>query len=170
MQKTILVLLIGLFVSPALYAQDFLQQWRDSAIKSMNEFRATQADAIKAGGWQFVDGLVNAEGVPLADVFIKAVKTQDGAVRSAQVLSAFYAPASSADVPEYQSSKAVVWFDCSGGSLEQRGIERYSSKDGAGPATSSEALKPATAPREMRTAEPQTIDKTLLAAVCTAKL
>ena len=139
-------------------------------MKSMNEFRATSADAIKAGGWHFVEGLVNAEGVPLADVFIKDVKPQDGSVRSAQVLSAFYSPASSSDVPEYQSSKAVVWFDCASGGLEQRGIERYSTKDGAGAATSSEALKPTTAPREMRTAEPQTLDKALLTAVCTAKL
>src|SRR3954468_22019077 len=170
MKNTILVGLIAFFVSPALFAQDFLQQWRDSAIKSMNEFRAAQADAIKAGGWQFVDGLVNAEGVPLADVFIKDVKQQEGMVRSAQVLSAFYSPTSSADVPEYQSSKAVVWFDGASGGLEQRGIERYSTKDGAGQVTSSEALKPATAPREMRTAEPQTLDKALLTAVCGAKL
>jgi hypothetical protein len=170
MKKTIFVGLIGISVFAPLFAQDFLQQWRDSAIKSMNEFRATSADAIKAGGWHFVEGLVNAEGVPLADVFIKDVKLQDGTLRSAQVLSAFYSPTSSSDVPEYQSSKAVVWFDCAGGGVEQRGIERYSTKDGAGPATSSEALKPATAPREMRTAEPQTLDKSLLTAVCTAKL
>jgi hypothetical protein len=131
--KRVLLVMIGLAFSPATPAQDFLQQWRDSATKTMNEFRAVQRPRIEAAGWRFAAGAETAEGVPTADIFVKDLKTRGGKVRSAQVLTASYVPIAAFEVPEYQSTNALVWFDCGTGAFEQRGIERYSSGDGTGP-------------------------------------
>ena len=162
--------LLGMLISSPVCAQDFLQQWRDSATKAMNEFRAAHWDAIKSGGWQFVEGVVNPEGVPIADLFIKDVRAQGGAVRSAQVFSAYYAPVPAADGPEYRSSKALMWFDCSAGKFDQRSVQHYASSDGAGDPGSAEAVKPGTAPGEMKVAEQNSIERTLLTAACAAKI
>jgi surface-adhesin protein E len=165
-----MVTLAALMLSSTTFAQDFLQQWRDSATKAMNEFRAAHWDTLKSNGWHFVEGVVNAEGVPTADLFIKDVKTQGGAMRSAQVLSAYYAPLRAADGPEYQSSKALIWFDCSAGRFDQRALERYASSDGAGDPSSSEAAKSPTAPAEMKLAEQKSIEQSLLTAACAAQI
>jgi surface-adhesin protein E len=162
--------LIGVLMSSPICAQDFLQQWRDSATKAMNEFRAAHWDTLKSNGWHFVEGVVNAEGVPTADLFIKDVKTQGGAMRSAQVLSAYYAPLRAAEGPEYQSSKALIWFDCSAGRFDQRALERYASSDGAGEPSSPEAAKSTTAPADMKIAEQKSIEQTLLTAACAAQI
>src|SRR5690242_18098440 len=87
-------------------AQDFLQQWRDSAAVAMKEFRAANDEPIRKQGWHFVEGLMNGEGVPLADVFVKDVKAESGSLRAAQVLSAFYQPASTPEGVGYRSARA----------------------------------------------------------------
>ena len=164
------VALVALMLSLSTFAQDFLQQWRDSAIKGMNEFRAVHWPAIKDGGWQFVDGVVSSDGIPMSDLFIKDVKAQAGPVRSAYVLNVFYAPVAASEVPEYQSTKALVWFNCNDGTYQDRRVQRYASIDGRGDANSGDAEKPNSAPAEMKSAEPQSSEKTLLAAVCSVKL
>lgn len=168
--KKAMVALVALMLSSPTFAQDFLQQWRDSAIKGMNEFRAAHWPAIKNGGWQFVDGVVSADGIPTSDLFIKDVKAQSGTVRSASVLNAFYAPVAASEVPEYQSTMALVWFNCNDGSYQDRSVQRYASVDGRGEANSGDAAKPNSAPAEMKTPEPQSSEKTLLTAVCSVKL
>ena len=166
----VLVTLLSCLLAAPVLAQDFLQQWRDSAIKGMNEFRAAHAAEIKAQGWRFIDGAVTAEGVPIADVFIKDVKAQDASTRSVRVLNAFYVPVSAADFPEYQSSSALVWFHCADGQYEHRRVDRYASIDGRGEPTSSDAKQPVEAPLEMKGAEPQSMAKTLANAVCSSPL
>ena len=69
--------MLGVAVVTGASAQDFLQQWRDSATRQMNAFRATHAPAIVASGWRFVAGSVSAESVPIADVFIARVAAKD---------------------------------------------------------------------------------------------
>ncbi|MEO8626988.1 MAG: surface-adhesin E family protein [Betaproteobacteria bacterium] len=162
----VLATLLSCLVASPVLAQDFLQQWRDSAIKGMNEFRAAHAADIKGQGWRFIDGAVNAEGVAIADIFIKDVKMQDASTRSARVLSAFYTPASGSDLPDYQSSNALVWFHCADGRYEHRSVDRYASADGRGASASSDDKQPVPAPLEMRGAEPVSMEKTLLTAVC----
>ena len=72
--KRALVILIALTSSALAGAQDFLQQWRDSAAKAMNEFRSAHGADIQAAGWRFVTAVTTPEGVPSADVFVKDVK------------------------------------------------------------------------------------------------
>jgi len=167
--KKALPMLIGLALSSPTLAQDFMQEWHDNAVKSMDAFRAAHQAEIEARGWQFVSGTVSSEGIPMADLFFKDVKVQDGAIRSASVLTAAYVPVQPSGLPGYQSTNAVVWFDCKGARFEQRGIKRYASADGSGEPTSSEAEKPASAPMQPKDAEPESTEKTLLTAVCSAK-
>ena len=168
--KRALVVLVGLTFSALGGAQDFLQQWRDSAAKAMNEFRTAHGPGIQAAGWRFVTAVTTPEGVPSADVFVKDVKVQDGSIRSASVLTVAYDPVPAFDVPEYQSSRALVWFDCKQGRYEQRGIARYASANGGGTPTSADAEKPATAAPQMQAVEPESTQSTLLTAVCSATL
>jgi len=168
--KRLLVVLVAVTFSALAGAQDFLQQWRDSAAKAMNEFRTAHGPEIQAAGWRFVTAITTPEGVPSADVFVKDVKVQDGPIRSASVLTVAYVPVPAFDVPEYQSSRAVVWFDCKQGRYEQRGIARYGSVDGSGTPTSADAEKPASAAPQMRPIEPESAQSTLLTAVCSAAL
>lgn len=167
--KKVLVTLIGVLFSSLAGAQDFLQQWRDSAIKGMHEFRDAHRAKIDARGWQFVGGTTNSDAIPISDLFIKDVKMRDGSTRSAYVLNAFYAPVAASDLPEYQSTKALVWLDCNEQRYADRSIDRYPSVDGSGDPTSSQAEKPASGSTEMKNAEPQSVEKTLLTAVCSAK-
>ena len=166
--KRALAVLIGLTFSALADAQDFLQQWRDSAAKAMNEFRTDHGPEIQAAGWRFVTAVTTPEGVPTADVFVKDVKVQQGSIRSASVLTVAYVPVPASDVPEYQSSRALVWFDCTQGRYEQRGLARYASVDGGGTPTSAEKAA-ATAP-QMQPADPGSSQSALLTAVCSATL
>ena len=168
--KPALVALVGLTFSALANAQDFLQQWRDSATKAMNEFRTAHGPAIQAAGWRFVTAITTPEGVPTADVFVQDVRARDESIRSASVLTVAYVPVPAFDVPEYQSSRTLIWFDCRKGSYEQRGIARYASVDGGGAPTSSNAEKPASEAPQMQPAEPDSAQSTLLTAVCSAAL
>lgn len=168
--KKFLVPLIALALSSAVCAQDFLQQWRDSAIKGMNEFRSAHKAGIETNGWHFVAGAQSMEEVPISDVFVKAVKAGKGSIRSAYLLNVFYVAVPASDSPEYQSTKALVWFNCKEGSYEQRNLERYASVDGSGNPVSADAEKPGSEAIEMPGADPRSIEKPLLAAVCSAKL
>jgi hypothetical protein len=127
----LLVMLIGLVLSSAAHAQDSLQQWRDSATQAMNEFRSAKKGRIEANGWQFVAGTLSAEEVPISDMFIRGVKTEQGSIRSAYLLNAFYLPVADPELPVYQSTKMLVWFDCKEGNFQQRIVERYPSADGS---------------------------------------
>lgn len=166
--KRALAVLVAVTFSGLASAQDFLQQWRDSAAKAQHEFRTAHGPAIQAAGWRFVAAVTTPEGVPSADVFVKDVKVQDGPIRSASVLTVAYVPFPASDVPEYQSSRALVWFDCSQERYEQRDIARYASLDGSGTPTSADAEKPASAPPQMQPAEPGSAQGALLTAVCSA--
>ena len=168
MNKAVIAL-IGLAFSSLGCAQDFLQQWRDSATKGMNEFRAAHRGTIEAGGWQFVGGTMTAEAVPRSDVFIKDVKALDGSVRSAQVLEVSYVPVPAADVPEYQSTQALFWFDCSARRYEERRLARYPSVDASGDPSSSSPDKPAAAALQGKPIEPESVESMLIAAACSAK-
>jgi hypothetical protein len=167
--KNILIPLLGLALSSAVCAQDFLQQWRDSATKGMNEFRSAHKPGIEADGWRFVAGAQSAEEVPISDIFIKGVKAEKGSIRSAYLLNVFYAAVPASEFPEYQSAKMLVWVDCKEGSYEQRILERYASEDGSGMPVSRDAEKRGSAGIEMPGADPRSFDKPLLAAVCSAK-
>ena len=169
MNKT-LILLTSLALSLSVSAQDFLQQWRDSATKGMNEFRSAYKAGIEANGWHFVADARSAEEVPISDVFIREVKAGDGSNRSAVLLNVFYIPMPGSDSPEYQSTKALVWFNCEQGSYEQRNLERYASADGSGNPVSTNAEKPGSEPMELPGADARSIEKPLLAAVCSAKV
>jgi hypothetical protein len=146
-------------------AQDFLQQWRDSAAVAMKEFRAANDETIRKQGWHFVEGLVNGEGVPLADVFVKDVKAESGAMRTAQVLSAFYQPASTPEGAGYRSARATVAVDCGASRLQQRNIAYFESADASG-----NPVAPATSTAG-DAHEPQagTPERALVTAVCSAK-
>ena len=169
MKRALVILLALTFAAPAA-AQDFLQQWRDSAAKAMNEFRAAHGPEIQAAGWRFVTVITTPEGVPTADVFVKDVEVKEGPIRSAAVLTVAYVPVPALDVPEYQSSRALVWFDCKHGRYEQRSIARYASMNGGGTPTSADAEKPATAAPQMQAVEAESAQSTLLIAVCSATL
>ena len=168
--KRALVVSVALTFSAPAGAQDFLQQWRDSAAKAMNEFRTAHGPGIQAAGWRFVTAVTTPEGVPSADVFVKDVKEHEGPIRSASVLTVAYVPVPAFDVPEYQSSRALVWFDCKQGRYEQRSIARYASTDGSGTPTSADAEKPASAAPQMQSVEPESAQGALLTAVCSATL
>ena len=168
--KRVLVTFIGLLVGCPLGAQDFMQQWRDNAIVGMNAFRAAHSADIKAQGWQFVGGAETSEGIPVSDVFFKDVKIQDGPIRSAYVLNASYLPLQVTDSPEFQSTKALIWFNCTSGEHEYRSVERYANVDGSGAPTSSDTRKSDSTRMELKGAELQSMEKTVLSAVCSAKL
>ena len=163
------VALIGLMVASPICAQDFIQQWRDSAIVAMNAFRTGHWAQIKAQGWQFVGGAETSEGIPSSDVFIRDVKIPNGPIRSADVLNVSYLPLQVSDLPEFQSSKALIWFNCTEGSYEHRSVERYASTDGSGNPVSSDTKKAGSASMELKGAELLSMEKPLLAAVCSAK-
>lgn len=165
-----LAAIFALALSSSVCAQDFLQQWRDSATKGMNEFRSAHKAGIEANGWHFVADARSAEEVPISDVFVREVKTGDGSIRSAVLLNVFYTPMPGSDSPEYQSTKALVWINCKQGSYEQRNLERYASADGSGNPVSTTAEKPGSEPIELPGADARSIEKPLLAAVCSAKV
>jgi hypothetical protein len=162
-------MLAGLvFVSP-IYAQDFMQQWRDGAIVTMDAFRAGHSDQIKAQGWQFVGGAESSEGIPNSDVFVKDVKILNGPNRSAYVLNISYVPVQVSGLPEYQATKAFVLFNCTERSYEYRSIERYANMEGSGDPNSSDTRKAGSPPMELKGAELLSMEKTLLENVCVAK-
>ena len=165
-----LAAIFALALSSSVCAQDFLQQWRDSATKGMNEFRSAHKAGIEANGWHFVADARSAEEVPISDVFVREVKTGDGSIRSAVLLNVFYTPMPGSGSPEYQSTKALVWINCKQGSYEQRNLERYASADGSGNPVSTTAEKPGSEPIELPGADARSIEKPLLAAVCSAKV
>jgi hypothetical protein len=167
--KKILISLLGLALSSGAFAQDFLQQWHDSATKAMNEFRSAHRSSIEAGGWRFVAGAKSLEEVPISDMFVKGVKTEEGPIRSAYLLNVFYLAVPESESPEYHSTKMLVWFDCKEGNLEQRILERYSTIDGSGNPVSRDAEKQSSGMIEMPGADARSFEKPLFAAVCTAK-
>ncbi|HEX4985301.1 MAG TPA: surface-adhesin E family protein [Burkholderiales bacterium] len=167
--KNLLLAIAALALPAVAGAQDFLQQWRDSATRDMNEFRAAHRGPIEAAGWRFVTGTMTAEEVPVSDVFVKSVKVEKGAVRSASLLNALYQPVATSDIPEYRSTKLLVWFDCKEGSYEQHILERYATVDGTGNPVSRDAEKLDTPSIEMPGADPRSYEKPLLAAVCTGR-
>lgn len=164
-----LVTFLALAVPCTACAQDFLQQWHDSATLHMSEMRSAHKSAIEAGGWRFVTGSQSVEGVPISDLFVKGVKVEKDAVRSAYLLNVFYVPVPASDFPEYQSTKMLVWFDCKEGDYEQRILERYATVDGSGNPVSRDAEKQAAGTIEMPGADRHSFEKALLAAVCQAK-
>ena len=106
-----------------------------------------------------LDKRLEGDSVPLAELplsavrrqlFVKDVKVQDGSIRSASVLTVAYVPVPAFDVPEYQSSRALVWFDCKQERYEQRGIARYASMNGGGTPTSADAEKVRRRPKRAR--------------------
>lgn len=165
-----LATLLGLSLAPAVCAQDFLQQWHDSATAHMNAMRAAHKGAIEAGGWRFVAGAQSAEEVPISDLFVKGVKSERDAVRSAYLLNVFYVPVPASEFPEYQSTKMLVWFDCKQGSYEQRILERYATVDGTGNPVSRAAEKQEPGTIEMPGADRRSYEEPLLAAVCKTRL
>jgi len=167
--REILVPLLAFALSPPLLAQDVLQQWRDSATRRMIDFRSAHRPWIEANGWMFVAATLSVEEVPISDIYMKGVKVEKDPIRSAYLLNTFYAAVPALEVPEYQSSKMLVWFDCKDRSFEQRILERYASSDGSGNPNSREAEKQNRPTIEMPGADPQSFDEPLLAAVCSAK-
>jgi len=158
--------LIGLGLASPSYAQDFMQQWRDGAIVTMNAFRAAHADQIKAQGWQFVGGAESSEGIPNSDVFVKDMKIVDGSTRSAYVLNVSYVPVQISGLPEYQATKAFVLFNCAERSYEYRSVERYANMEGSGSPSSSDIRKADSPPMELKGAELLSMEKTLVENVC----
>ncbi|MEO8158860.1 MAG: surface-adhesin E family protein [Betaproteobacteria bacterium] len=167
--RSLLIALIGVTLSAGVFAQDFLQQWHDSATRNMSEMRAAHKPAIEAAGWRFVSGAQSVEGVPISDLFVKGVKVEKDTVRSANLLNVFYVPVPASDFPEYQSTKMLVWFDCKEGEYEQRILERYATVDGSGNPVSRDAEKQGAGTIEMPGADRHSYEKALLAAVCQAK-
>lgn len=170
MRHPIIGVVLGVALSTGALAQDFLQQWRDSATRSMNDFRAANGPALAAAGWKFVAGAQSVERVPLSDLHIRDVKARGGKVRSALVLDVGYLPFPESTVAEYQSAKSLTWFDCGAGTFEHRRLERFMSVDGSGTPTSAEEAKPDTAPAEMRQPDHGSVFNAVLDAVCAAKL
>jgi hypothetical protein len=151
---------------PICHAQDFLQQWKDSAAVAQKEFRAASSSAITQQGWRFLEGFSNAEGVPLADLFVKDVKRESGTVRFARVLTAFYQPASTSEGTSFKSSHAELSFDCAGKHVQQRSAAYFTTPDASGaPAASQTDASP-----QMHEPDPHTAEPALLAAVCAMQL
>jgi hypothetical protein len=162
--------LIGLGLASPIYAQDFMQQWRDGAIVAMNAFRAGHLDQIKAQGWQFVGGAESSEGIPNSDVFVKDVKVVDGPMRSAYVLNVSYVPIQASGLPEYQATKALILFNCAERSYEYRSVERYMNVEVSGNPNSSDTRKAGAASSlELKGAELLSMEKNLFEIVCSAK-
>ena len=168
--KKLLVTLFGLVCASSVGAQDFLQQWRDTATQNMNDFRAANAKKLEAAGWKFVAGAQSVERVPLSDLHIANVKARAGKVRSADVLDVGYLPFPESTVAEYQSAKSVTWFDCGAKTFEHRRYERFTSVDGSGAPTSAEEAKADTAPADMKHPDHGSVMNDVLDAVCAAKL
>jgi hypothetical protein len=166
--KRTFALLVGLVFASPIYAQDFMQQWRDGAIAAMNAFRSAHSDQIKAQGWQFVGGAESSEGIPISDVFVKDVKILDGTNRSAYVLNVSYAPVQVSGLPEYQATKTVALINCTERSYEYRSIERYANMEGSGDPNSSDSRKADSPPMELKGTELLSMEKTLLEHVCSA--
>ena len=57
--RSLLIALIGVTLSAGVFAQDFLQQWHDSATRNMSEMRAAHKPGIGAAG----GGLAGARAV-----------------------------------------------------------------------------------------------------------
>ena len=169
MKKT-LPLLLAVALSAPVLAQDMLEQMRGNATRGMNEFRAAHKTAIEARGWHFVVGTQSVEEVPVSDVFVKGVKTEQGSIRSAYLLNAFYIAVTSAEAPEYLSSKMLVWFDCRSGSYEQHIVERYAAVDGSGNPVSRTAEKQEAGEIEIPGADVRSYEKPLIGAICTIRL
>jgi len=163
------VALIGLVFVWPVHAQDFMQQWRDGAIVTMNAFRAAHSDQIKAHGWQFVGGAESSEGIPSSDVFVKDVKVVGGSMRSAYVLNVSYVPIQASGLPEYQATKALILFNCAERSYEYRSVERYMNVEGSGNPNSSDTRKAGAAPLELKGAELLSMEKNLFENVCSVK-
>jgi len=157
---------LGVAVATGAAAQDFLQQWRDSATRQMNAFRATHTPAIAAAGWRFVAGSVSAESVPIADVFIARVEVRTGAIRSADVLTSYYAERPESVVPAHQSARSVEWFDCAAGTWEQRSLKLYASHDGGGEPNHAEPAKVDGEPATLGPIDHGVVTHAVLAAVC----
>jgi len=167
--KNLLTALIGVTLSTGAIAQDFLQQWRDTATQGMNEFRSAHKAGIEANGWRFVVGAQSVEEVPVSDIFVKGVKAEKESIRSAYLLNVFYVAVPASESPEYLSTKMLVWFDCKEGSYEQRILERYATVDGSGNPVSRDAEKQDSGMIEMPGADRKSFEKPLLAAVCSTK-
>ena len=124
---------------------------------------------IEANGWQFVAGTLSAEEVPISDMFIRGVKTEQGSIRSAYLLNAFYLPVADPELPVYQSTKMLVWFDCKEGNFQQRIVERYPSADGSANPVSRDTEMHDTLGIELPGADPRSVEKALLPAVCSRR-
>ena len=168
--KPILAALLSTVLSAPVLAQDMLEQMRGDATRGMNEFRATHKAAIEAKGWHFVVGTQSVEEVPVSDVFVKGVKTEQGSIRSAYLLNVFYIAVTSAEAPEYLSSKMLVWVDCRSGSYEQHIVERYATVDGSGNPVSRTAEKQEAGEIEISGADVRSYEKPLIGAICTIRL
>ena len=169
MKKTLPLLLAVALAAPAL-AQDMLEQMRGDATRGMNEFRAAHKAAIEAKGWRFVVGTQSVEEVPVSDVFVKGVKTEQGSIRSAYLLNAFYFAVTSGEAAEYLSSKMLIWIDCRSGSYEQHIVERYATVDGSGNPVSRTVEKQEPGEIEMHGADVSSYEKPLIGAICTIRL
>ena len=132
----------------------------------MNAFRATHAPAIGAAGWRFVAGSVSAESVPIADVFIARAAARTGSIRSADVLTSFYAERPESVVPAHQSARSVEWFDCAASAWEQRSVKLYASHDGSGEPNHAERAKADSAPAVLGPIDHGVVTHAVLAAVC----
>ena len=168
--KPILAALLSTVLSAPVLAQDMLEQMRGDATRGMNEFRATHKAAIEAKGWHFVVGTQSVEEVPVSDVFVKGVKTEQGPIRSAYLLNVFYIAVTSAEAPEYLSSKMLVWVDCRSGSYEQHIVERYATVDGSGNPVSRTAEKQEAGEIEISGADVRSYEKPLIGAICIIRL
>lgn len=161
--------LFVLLLAPAALAQDFLQQWRDDAAKGMAQFRDAHRAPIEAAGWRFVTGTMNAEEVPISDLFIRQVKAEGGSVRSAYLLNSLYVAVPESDTPEYHSTKLLVWIDCKEGGYEQRILERYATVDGTGNPVSRVAEKQPPGAIELVGADKRSWENALVTAVCSSR-
>ena len=168
--KKIISLFICMSFAAGVAAQDFLQQWRDSAAKAMGEFRAAHQKSLELAGWRFVTGTESAENVPVSDVFVKTIRSESGTIRSAYLLNALYVAVAEGDSPGYRSAKLLVWFDCRDGTYQQRILERYAAVDGTGVPVSREAERQESTAIELAGADPRSYEKPLLAAICTSRM
>jgi hypothetical protein len=168
--KKLLFVLICMSLSASASAQDFLQQWRDSAAKAMGEFRAAHQKSLELAGWRFVTGTESAENVPVSDIFVKTVRSESGTIRSAYLLNALYIAVTEGESPGYRSAKLLVWFDCRDGTYQQRILERYATVDGTGIPVSREAERQESTVIELAGADPRSYEKPLLAAICTSRM
>jgi hypothetical protein len=166
MKRSLIAVALGAALADGASAQDFLQQWRDSATRQMHVFRANAAPGIVSAGWRFIAGSVSAESVPIADVFIARVAARTGTIRSADVLTSYYAERPESVVPAHQSARSVEWFDCAAGTWEQRSLKLYSGHDGSGEPNHAEPAKPDSEPATLGPIDHGVVTHAVLAAVC----